>query len=304
MADSTEDVSLTTGVDRPPTAPPGCPLRDAAACAADTSCPEDLVRSLEELQEQYQRCAQALATAAHDLRTPLAIITGYVELLLSRKLGPLTTKQNAVLQEMQASGDRLQRLVSDFLTFSGLQTGRLQLQLEDADIDICLEEIASFWTPRFQEKGIAFYFIGDTRRQRCQFDHDRLQRVLSNLLENASKFTPAGGTVWLHSELYIWERRIGHQAMASERRKRQLQAPNAIRITVADTGPGIPAEFHQDIFNDFFQLTSLTGGDNPGVGLGLASARRLIQAHCGKIWVESEPGSGCKMCVLLPLRQG
>ena len=264
-------------------------------------CPEDLPRAYQQLQESYNRCAQALATAAHDLRTPLSIIQGYVELLLAGKLGPLVEKQRSVLEEMQASTDRLKNLISDFLTFSALQHGSLTLHLEEGDLNACLSEICGFWLSRFQAKGVAFYFLQESKLERFRFDYDRIQRTVSNLLENALKFTPAGGTVWLHCELYLWERRSAHQPGRPERRRRQMTAPNAVRVSVSDTGPGIGPEYHQEIFNEFFQLPD--PGNNRGVGLGLAIARRLVQAHGGKIWVESEAGSGSKFSFLLPLKQ-
>ncbi len=264
-------------------------------------CPEDLPRAYQQLQESYNRCAQALATAAHDLRTPLSIIQGYIELLLSGKLGRLADKQRSVLEEMQVSTGRLKNLISDFLTFSALQHGTLKLNLEEGDLNACLSEICSFWLPRFQAQGVAFYFLEGSNLGPFPFDYDRVQRIVSNLLDNALKFTPAGGTVWLHCELYLWERRSAHQPGRAERRRQQVTTPNAVRVSVSDTGPGIGPEYHQEIFNEFFQLPE--PGSSRGVGLGLAIARRLVQAHGGKIWVESESGSGSKFSFLLPLKQ-
>jgi signal transduction histidine kinase len=265
---------------------------------------QDLLHAYEELQENYQRCAQALATAAHDLRTPLAVVSGYIELLMSGKLGPLTDRQTRCLEDMHSSSQRLQRLITDFLTFSALQTGNLSLQLDEPrNLNLCLTEICSFWLPRFQSKGVAFYYLASEHLQPFPFDHDRIQRVVSNLLENALKFTPAGGTVWLNAEPQLWERRASMEPVprARERRRQSLTHANAVRVSVADTGPGIPPEYHQEIFGDFFQVPN---GDNSGagMGLGLGIARRLVQAHGGKIWVESELGCGSKFSFVLPLK--
>ncbi len=229
------------------------------------------------------------------------MVSGYIELLMSRKLGPLNEKQATVLDDMHASSQRLQRLITDFLTFSALQTGNLNLQLDEPrDLNACLTEVCSFWMPRFQGKGVAFYYLASEHLRPFPFDYDRLQRIISNLLENALKFTPQGGTVWLNAEPQLWERRQAEERPVSkERRKQTLGGPNAVRISVADTGPGIPPEYHQEIFGDFFQLPN---GDSNGMGLGLGIARRLVQAHGGKIWVESEPGCGSKFSFLLPLK--
>ena len=264
---------------------------------------ENLLGAFQQLQEQYQRCSRALATAAHDLRTPLAVVSGYIELLLSGKLGPLTDRQKSCLDDMQSSSLRLQRLITDFVTFSALQTGNITLHCEESDLNACLSEICSFWLRRFQSKGVAFYFLANEHLPPFPFDYDRIQRVLSNLLENALKFTPSGGTVWLSAEPQLWERRTMDKPGYRERRKQTLSTPNAVRVCVADTGPGIPPEYHQEVFGDFFQVHDMKSVDS-GMGLGLGIARRLVQAHGGKIWVESEPGCGSKFCFFLPLKRG
>lgn len=272
---------------------------------ADPTASESLAEEYRRLQEQYSRCAQALATAAHDLRTPLAVVSGYIELLLSGKLGPLTEKQTSCLDDMYASSQRLSRLVTDFLTFSAVQTGKLELRLdENGDLHACLNEVYGFWLPRFQSKGVAFYYLPNDHLPRFPFDYDRVQRIVSNLLENALKYTPQGGTVWLTAEPQLWERRQTQlEQVSRERRSRGTPlAPNAVRVSVADTGSGIPPEYHQEIFGDFFQVPH-PGPSGAGMGLGLGIARRLVQAHGGRIWVESDAGCGSKFSFLLPLNQ-
>src|SRR4051812_23797901 len=212
-----------------------CPvLRDPDTVGLEH--PRDLKRAYDELRVQYQRCATALATAAHDLRTPLAVISGYVELLVNHKLGPLTEKQQHVLEDMQVSSTRLQRLVTDFLTFASLQTDVIPIRADQPqDMNACLQELSGFWLPRFQNKGVAFYYLANPNLEPFAFDYDKIQRVVSNLLENALKFTPPTGTVWLHAEPQLWERRNAHKPRPKEeRRKATLLVPNAVRITVAD----------------------------------------------------------------------
>src|SRR5262249_52471303 len=120
-----------------------CPvLRDPDVYALEGN-PLDLKRAYEELRAQYQRCAAALATAAHDLRTPLAVVSGYIELLKGEKLGSINEKQARVLEDMHISSIRLQRLVTDFLTFASLQTGKIPLRADDPqDINACLQELS------------------------------------------------------------------------------------------------------------------------------------------------------------------
>ena len=268
---------------------------------SDPSDSEDLLQAHAQLQERFQRTTNALASAAHDLKTPLAILNGYIELLESEKLGSLNERQREVLRDMNSSGQRLQHFIQDFLTFSVLETGQLKMQYEEANINVCLSEVCRLWSPRFQERGLALYFLANEKLPTLPFDSPKLQRIISNLLENSSKFTPSGGTVWLHAEPYMWERRsVTNPGIGSERRRQNLSQPNSVKVSVSDTGPGIPPEYHLEVFDDFFRLP--TNENQDGMGLGLAIARRLVHGMGGKIWVESEPGAGCKFSFLIPLK--
>ena len=261
----------------------------------------DLPKAYSELQQRVQRTANALGSAAHDLKTPLAILNGYVELLQSEKLGPLNPRQREVLHDMQSSGKRLQQFIQDFLMYSALETGGLNMQFEAANINDCLSEVCRLWSTRFQEKGLALYFLANEKLPVFPLDIPKLERVISNLLENSFKFIPAGGTVWLHAEPYMWERRAASQpASSGERRRQDTAQPNSVKVSVSDTGPGIPAEFHQEVFDDFFRLPGNENQD--GMGLGLSIVRRLVQGMGGKVWVESDSGSGCKFSFLIPFK--
>jgi signal transduction histidine kinase len=228
-------------------------------------------------------------------------LNGYIELLQSQKLGPLNERQREVMGDMFSSGQRLQQFIQDFLTFSVLETGELRMQYIEGDMNACLSEVCRLWSGRFQERGLALYFLANDKLTPFAFDGPKIQRVISNLLENACKYTPQGGTVWLHAEPHMWERRAVSKSGASgERRRQATNVPNSVRVSVADTGPGIRPEFHMEIFDDFFRLPGSETAE--GMGLGLAIARRLLQGMSGKIWVESEPGQGCKFSFLVPLK--
>lgn len=285
-----------------------CVSEAAGASAIAPSAPgeeipnsADLPQAYSELQQRFQRTTNALGSAAHDLKTPLAILNGYVELLQSEKLGPLNTRQREVLTDMQSSGKRLQSFIQDFLTYSALETGGLKMRFESGNINDCLSDVCRLWSTRFQEKGLALYFLANDKLPVFLFDSPKLERVISNLLENSFKFIPQGGTVWLHAEPYMWERRTAAQpASGDERRRLDTSQPNSVKVSVSDTGPGIPAEFHQEVFDDFFRLP---GSENQeGMGLGLAIVRRLVQGMGGKVWVESDPGAGCKFSFLIPFK--
>jgi signal transduction histidine kinase len=283
------------------------PKQAPAPAESCTPAPDDMampvgpgLQEYSQLRERYLRTTNALASAAHDLKTPLAILNGYVELLQSEKLGGLNERQREVLRDMRSNGERLQRYIQDFLSFSVLETGELKMRFEPGNINACLSEVCRLWSPRFQERGLALYFLANDKLQEFAFDAPKIERIVSNLLENASKFTPAGGTVWLHAEPYMWERRSVSKAASQERRRRPLAQPNSVKVSVSDTGPGVPPEYHLEIFDDFFRLP--TNEKAEGMGLGLAIARRLVHGMGGKIWVESEPGAGCKFSFIVPLK--
>lgn len=273
----------------------------ATAKSSTPNITTDVERDLEQLRDRYRKTTNALASAAHDLKTPLAILNGYIELLQSQKLGPLNERQREVMGDMFSSGQRLQHFIQDFLTFSVLETGELRMQYVEGDMNACLSEVCRLWSTRFQERRLALYFLANDKLPPFAFDGPKIQRVISNLLENASKYTLQGGTVWLHAEPHMWERRgVAKSAVNGERRRQSLDAPNAVKVSVADTGPGIRPEFHLEIFDDFFRLPGSESAE--GMGLGLAIARRLLQGMSGKIWVESEPGAGCKFSFLIPMK--
>jgi signal transduction histidine kinase len=261
-----------------------------------------LLQEYNQLRERSLRTTNALASAAHDLKTPLAILNGYIELLQKEKLGPLNERQREILGDMHTSGQRLQQFIQDFLSYSVLETGELKMRYETGNINPFLSEVCRLWSPRFQERGLALYFLANEKLPELAFDSAKLQRVISNLIENASKFTPAGGTVWLHAEPHMWERRNPNSsAIPSERRRLNDPLPNSVKVSVSDTGPGIPAEYHIEVFDDFFRLPQ-NEAQTEGMGLGLAIARRLVNAMGGKIWVESELGAGAKFSFIVPLK--
>ena len=251
------------------------------------------------LQEVNRQKTVFLASAAHELKTPLAVIKGYYDLLLTSSLGRLTEKQRDILEESKECCERLVRLVSMFLNYSALESGKLVLQLRENDVRDCLDELAKRWLEAFQRKGVRLEATFDPSIPNFRFDYQKVQQAAANLLDNALKHTPGGGSVTLRAVPHFWERRVVEATPVQERRRFRLPRPNSVEISVADTGPGIPPEHHQEIFEDFVRVDRNT----TGMGLGLAIAKRLVQAHRGKIWVESEPAGGSKFTFLLPMDQ-
>lgn len=248
------------------------------------------------LQDVNRQKTVFLASAAHELKTPLAVIKGYYDLLLSGSLGKLNEKQCDILQESKDSCERLVRLVSMFLNYSTLESGKLVLYLRDNDLRDCLTELTTRWHEAFQRNHVRLESVLDEKLPIFKFDYQKVQQAVANLLDNALKHTPAGGCVAMRADLFFWERRIAKEPPAADRRRERNHEPNCIRVAVSDTGSGIAAEHHQEIFEDFVRVDRTSSG----MGLGLAIAKRLVQAHRGKIWVDSELRRGCTFTFLLP----
>ncbi len=260
----------------------------------------NLLAAYLKLQEVNRQKTVFLASAAHELKTPLAVIKGYYDLLLAGSLGRLTDKQRDILEESKESCERLVRLVSMFLNYSALESGKLVLQLRENDLRDCLDELSKRWSEAFQRKGVRLDASFDPSIPTFRFDYQKVQQAAANLLDNALKHTPSGGSVTLRAAPHFWERRVAALAPVEERRRFRLPRPNSVEVSVTDSGPGISAEHHQEIFEDFVRVDRNTSG----MGLGLAIAKRLIQAHRGKIWVASESQTGSKFTFLLPMDQG
>jgi signal transduction histidine kinase len=250
------------------------------------------------LQEVNRQKTVFLASAAHELKTPLAVMKGYYDLLLSGSLGKLSEKQTEILHESKDSCERLVRLVSMFLNYSALESGKLVLHLRENDMRDCIKDLTCRWQDAFQKAKVRLDVKIHEDLPIFKFDYQKVQQCIFNLIDNALKHTPAGGEVTLLVQPHFWERRVNEANPSEERRRGVRQKPNSVMVSVSDTGNGIAAEFHQEIFEEFVRVDS----SSAGMGLGLAITKRLIQAHRGKVWVDSEIGRGSSFSFLLPIQ--
>lgn len=290
----------------------GCPLCHGSLLAQEHVClPQD--KSIPEVVPPERRLRQPLRSghgeveasafpvisAAHEFKTPLVVMLGYTDLLLNGHLGSLNERQKEVLGEMQEGAQRLQKLIQDLLLLQELKAGYGEVEnVEVSCVNDHVGEIFNYWAPTARQKQIRYVFHGTEGRARVRVDHLKLQHIVSSLIENALKYTSAHGMVRVRATSCFWERRKKQsEFLFNLERKVDRKIENAVRIDVSDTGPGIAAENHDHIFDDFVQLP---GGSARGTGLGLAIARRLVETHGGVIWVESELGKGSKFSLLLP----
>ena len=259
--------------------------------------PERQRRQLRCGHEEVDPSAFPLVSAAHEFKTPLVVMLGYTDLLRSGHLGTVNDKQKQVLGEIQEGAQRLQKLIQDLLLLQELKAGQgVSENLESADANLHVSDIFSYWSATAVQKPLRYQFRPAPGSPRVRIEPMKLQHVVSSLIENALKYTPAHGMVLVTVSQCFWERRKAQsEFLFNMERKEQRKIENAVRIDVTDTGKGIAPKHHDKIFGDFVQL----GGSARGTGLGLAIARRLVEAHGGVIWVESEAGKGSKFSLLL-----
>jgi signal transduction histidine kinase len=257
--------------------------------------------SEEQLKHEIFQRTLLLASAAHELKTPLAVIAGYADFLLGDFAGPLNEQQRTVLTEMQHNTLRLQHFIQSVLKFSALESGKFEIRKELADINQCVAEVISQWQIPYKARATTCVFFPDSTIGPAYIDKLKLQNIISVLLENALKFTPPSGRVTVTTTSELWERRSSRSDKIIHLERRDpvpVARNNCIRIEVTDNGAGIPSEYHQQIFEEFRQIEP--SGQTQGVGLGLAIARRLTELQGGKISVQSAVGQGSTFSILLP----
>jgi two-component system phosphate regulon sensor histidine kinase PhoR len=244
----------------------------------------ELARLASELEVRNREAERAnrmksefLRSMSHELRTPLNAITGFSDLLAEEGAGSLNEKQKRFVEHIQSAARHLLGIISDVLDISRIEAGRLELHRELVAVDSVLAETLTTIDPLAKAKNILIESEPASDLVVCA-DHTRFRQILYNLLSNAVKFTPEKGRVSIES----------------------LADGDSVRISVADTGVGIPSEEQEAVFEEFHRLAAKERGTSEGAGLGLAITKRLIEQHGGRIWVESEPGKGSRFTFTLP----
>lgn len=261
----------------------------AEIAALNATLEERVARRSEELASLNVELANAarakdafLASMSHELRTPLTGILGAAELLRVGAHGPLNEAQLRTLRTLEEAGRHLLSILADLLDLAKIGAERLSLRPDACVLaDVC-ESALSMVRNEAQRKGIELVFRGPGSSVRFGADARRVRQVLVNLLANAVKFTPAGGTVELSAHGDPGE--------------------GLVRLEVRDTGPGIAAEDLPKLFQPFTQLDTRLSREHAGTGLGLALVRSLTELHGGRVEVESAPGTGSLFRVVLPWR--
>ncbi|GAB4455702.1 MAG: hypothetical protein OHK0041_20390 [Anaerolineales bacterium] len=231
----------------------------------------ELQKALERVSELSQMKANFIANISHELRTPLTHIKGYIELLISESLGPLTAEQRHALQVSQQSSAKLEGLIEDLIMVSLASRGELSINLENMDICRIARLAVKSFLERAQARGVTLTAAIGGDVPLVQGDPQKIGWALSQLIDNGIKFTSTGGSVTV-----------------SVRR----EGENLVIVSVSDTGIGIPAHRIEEIFEPFHQLDGSSTRRYSGTGLGLSLVRQIIEAHGSMLDVHSEEGRG------------
>lgn len=233
----------------------------------------------ENLTRLNQMKSEFVTTASHELRTPFTSIKNAVDLLIEGKTGPLTEAQQRFLSLAARNIDRLGRIINDALDFSKIEAGKVQYRFLEVDLRLLIQHVLATFQSQAQAGGLTLEMEVPEYLPAVYADSDRIEQVLCNLLNNAVKFTPNGGRV------LITAHRRG----------------DMVEVVAEDTGEGIYPDDQKAVFDKFFQVKEHALSVTRGTGLGLSITKELVEAHGGKISVESEPGKGSRFFFTLPV---
>ena len=246
----------------------------------------DATRTIAELESRDALKTQFLANISHDLRTPLTAIITHAEILRDGILGELAPRQQRSIQGIINGGRQLLESVGEILTYARGSAGQLTLAPAEFEVRPAFEQVRALNNSLAAKKGVRLEFDVPPDLPPLVADRERIAHVLGNLLGNAIDFTPVGWRVWLVARVAAGD-----------------QGPSLL-VEVGDTGIGIAPEHHELVFREFAQVDSSPSRQHHGTGLGLTIARKLVELHGGRIWLESELGRGSRFFFTIPYPRG
>ncbi|MFL5485857.1 MAG: sensor histidine kinase [Gemmatimonadaceae bacterium] len=243
---------------------------------------EEAQRTIDELKSRDALKTQFLSNISHDLRTPLAAIITHAEILRDGMLGELNARQRESVSGIVNGGQQLLDMVDEILTYVRSASDQVTLVRTEFSITELVDQLRMLNQPLAAKKRLTIERLNGDDLPEIHADRDKVKHVLANLIGNAIKFTPDGGRVWV----------------AFSRRGADGEE---LVVEVGDTGRGIARNHYELVFREFAQVDASPSRPHHGTGLGLAIARKLVELHSGRIWVESELGKGSRFFFTLPL---
>ncbi len=235
---------------------------------------EETQRAYQELRQLDQMKSEFINIAAHELRTPLAILMGHADLLEAGLEGELRERARTIVR----NSVRLRDLIADMMDLRQLETGEMQVRLEELSVQKVIDEVVQDTVSLARAKNQTIETYEPESVKPIRADSRKLYIVLSNLLSNAIKFTPSGGQIGI----------------------RAVEQGDAVQILVWDTGPGIPPHLQDKIFDRFYQVEKSLTRQHEGMGLGLSIVKGMVKLWGGQVWVESEVGKGSTFAFTIP----
>lgn len=263
-----------------------------------------LEQTLTKLKEADRLKSSFLATMSHELRTPLTSIIGYSEMLAEGLAGPLAPEQSDYVKTIHTKGEQLLALIMGLLDLSKLDSGTMKLRQSAVQIRPILDEVLSTVSPVARKKEVSLQLESDGTPCELAADPERLRQVFINLVDNAVKFTPKGGTVTMAARV-VEIASGGDGDDEDDDTGSILFAPmlKAVEVRVSDTGIGIPPAERSRVFDAFYQVDSSSTREYGGTGLGLSIVKRIVEAHGGKVSVEGNQPTGAVFVVVIPSAQ-
>lgn len=229
-----------------------------------------LTQALEEVKKISKRKSDFISSVSHEIRTPLTSIKGYAAILLASKLGALPEEIRSRLEKINRHSDELVHMVNDLLDISRIESGKQEIRKETLNLRSIADKINDLFSEQFKTKDITFSSNIPDDCQEILADRGQIERVFTNLVGNALKFTPQNGKIDISAS----------------------HVNKTIQIDIKDTGFGIPADAQESIFEEFFRVDNTINQEVKGTGLGLTLVKHIIEAHQGSIWVKSKVGEG------------
>ena len=251
---------------------------------------DKLEKANQELRKIDAMKSEFVSVASHELRTPLAAIKNSVQLMLSGKTGEINENQVKFLSMAERNINRLTNILNDLLNLSKIESGKIELKFEDIELKGLIELTASSLRIQADGKSIQIEVEVPEQLPAVYGDPEKIEQILTNIIGNSIKFTAEGGKILITAKLLSPEKEGGPR--------------HTVAVYVKDTGIGIPPEHLEPIFEKFHQVEGSLHRSVSGTGLGLAITKGLVEAHQGKIWVESEVGKGSTFTFTLPISEG
>jgi PAS domain S-box-containing protein len=260
----------------------------------------EIIRDISRLKELEQEREDFVSMLSHDLKNPITAIVGSLDLVREGRLGPVNNDQREFIESAEESCSEMVEMINSLLDIHKFEAGRMVLNFKPEKVQHLLDKLVAQYATAAEKNGVRLDFRIAAELPECQLDRGTFIRMLGNLISNALKFTPENGEITISAD------RVDDLAPVIAGIPEGLYPTlplegSFLRVRVTDSGVGIPADALKSVFDRFVQAQNRREGRSRGTGLGLAFCRKVMDAHHGLLWAESEAGKGSRLTALFPL---